>query len=182
MLTGIFVSARFPLAPLTLSSSLSEPDLPYNATAVVNVPQRHKPQRHSFDCRSRCVLSRDSSGVCHREHGYGRRLGRCELGSTAVRFFRLNNDRDASTQHPVANNSGLAYQPHHSFDLGSFSISSNANCPVDSPAKANCSPYALIVPASNPNVGVFTSSGVTYVRPPLRAMSCSPWMPSPFNP
>jgi hypothetical protein len=48
---------------------------------------------------------------------------------------------------------------------GLVSISSNANCPVDSPAKANSSPYTLIVPASNPNVGVFTSSGVAYAAP-----------------
>lgn len=48
---------------------------------------------------------------------------------------------------------------------GLVSISSNANCPAGSPANANCSPYTLVVPASNPNVGVFTSSGVAYTAP-----------------
>jgi hypothetical protein len=48
---------------------------------------------------------------------------------------------------------------------GLVSISSNANCPAGSPAGANCSPYTLVVPASNPNIGVFSSSGVAYTAP-----------------
>jgi hypothetical protein len=48
---------------------------------------------------------------------------------------------------------------------GLVSVSTNTNCPVGSPANANCSPYSLVVPASNPTIGVFSSSGVAYTAP-----------------
>ena len=48
---------------------------------------------------------------------------------------------------------------------GSISVESNATCPSGSPANANCAQYTLVVPASNPNVGIFSSSGVSYTAP-----------------
>ena len=51
--------------------------------------------------------------------------------------------------------------------MGVISVESNTSCPTGSPAKANCAQYTLVVPASNPNVGIFTSSGVTYTPPAL---------------
>jgi hypothetical protein len=48
---------------------------------------------------------------------------------------------------------------------GLISISSNTNCSAASPANANCAQYTLAVPGSNPNVGVFSSSGVSYTAP-----------------
>jgi len=48
---------------------------------------------------------------------------------------------------------------------GLISVASNTNCPKGSPASANCAQYTLVVPASNPNVGVFASSGVTFTAP-----------------
>jgi len=47
----------------------------------------------------------------------------------------------------------------------SISVESNTNCPTGSPANTNCAQYTLVVPASNPNVGMFSSSGVTYTAP-----------------
>jgi hypothetical protein len=46
-----------------------------------------------------------------------------------------------------------------------ISVDSNANCPMGSPANANCEQYTLVVPASNPSVGMFSSSGVSYTAP-----------------
>ncbi len=47
----------------------------------------------------------------------------------------------------------------------SISVEANTNCPTGSPLNANCKQYTLVVPASNPNVGVFSSSGVSYTAP-----------------
>ena len=47
----------------------------------------------------------------------------------------------------------------------SISVEANTNCPTESPLNANCKQYTLVVPASNPNVGVFSSSGVSYTAP-----------------
>src|SRR4029077_11157870 len=46
-----------------------------------------------------------------------------------------------------------------------ISVESNTNCPVGAPANSNCAQYTLVVPASNPNVGIFSSSGVSYTPP-----------------
>jgi hypothetical protein len=47
----------------------------------------------------------------------------------------------------------------------SLSVEANTNCPSGSPLNTNCAQYTLVVPASNPNVGVFSSSGVSYTAP-----------------
>jgi hypothetical protein len=49
----------------------------------------------------------------------------------------------------------------------SISVESNTNCPAGSPANANCAQYTLVVPASNPSVGMFSTSGVSYTAPAL---------------
>jgi hypothetical protein len=48
---------------------------------------------------------------------------------------------------------------------GLVSIESNTNCPSGSPANADCALYTLVVPGSNPSVGVFSSSGFSYSAP-----------------
>jgi hypothetical protein len=48
---------------------------------------------------------------------------------------------------------------------GLISLTSNTTCPTGSPANTNCAQYTLVVPASNPSVGVFSSSGFTYSTP-----------------
>ena len=44
-------------------------------------------------------------------------------------------------------------------------MSSSTSCPKGAPANANCAQFTLVVPASNPNVGVFSSAGVTFTAP-----------------
>jgi len=48
---------------------------------------------------------------------------------------------------------------------GLISISDSTNCPTGSPTGANCAPYTLVVPASNPSVGAFLAGGFTYSAP-----------------
>lgn len=48
---------------------------------------------------------------------------------------------------------------------GLIAVSASTNCPTGAPAKANCAQYTLVVPASNPSVGIFSSSGFTYSTP-----------------
>jgi hypothetical protein len=49
---------------------------------------------------------------------------------------------------------------------GLISVSTNNNCPTGAPANSNCAGYTLVVPASNPSVGIFSSSGFKYSTPP----------------
>jgi uncharacterized protein DUF4382 len=48
---------------------------------------------------------------------------------------------------------------------GLVSVSTNTNCPTGAPPQANCAGYTLVVPASNPSVGLFSASGFTYSTP-----------------
>ena len=49
---------------------------------------------------------------------------------------------------------------------GTISVDSNTACPTTgAPANSNCATYTLVVPASNPSVGLFSSSGFTYSTP-----------------
>ena len=48
---------------------------------------------------------------------------------------------------------------------GLVSVSSNTSCPTGAPANSNCAGYTLVVPASNPSVGIFSSSGFAYSTP-----------------
>src|SRR5262249_20969922 len=48
---------------------------------------------------------------------------------------------------------------------GIISVDSTANCPMSAPKNANCANYTLLVPASNPSVGLFSASGFTYSTP-----------------
>jgi hypothetical protein len=48
---------------------------------------------------------------------------------------------------------------------GTIMVSTNTNCPVGSPAGANCAQYTLVVPGSNPSVGLFSSSSFSYAAP-----------------
>ena len=48
---------------------------------------------------------------------------------------------------------------------GLISLTGNTTCPTGAPANTNCAQYTLVVPASNPSVGVFSSSGFTYSTP-----------------
>jgi Domain of unknown function (DUF4382) len=48
---------------------------------------------------------------------------------------------------------------------GLVSVSASTSCPTGAPAKATCAQYTLVVPASNPSVGIFSSSGFKYSAP-----------------
>jgi Domain of unknown function (DUF4382) len=48
---------------------------------------------------------------------------------------------------------------------GLISVSASTSCPTGAPANSNCAQYTLVVPASNPSLGIFSSSGFTYSTP-----------------
>jgi hypothetical protein len=170
METSADANGNFRFCPLPSGSfdivivAVGANNLPYNATAVVNVPNGTNlntiPLIAEVDAPSAAILQ----GLVTASTTIGgasvdvslSALQSVSFGSTMTVTRQINiplQTIPATPTSPVIPSTGLV------------SISSNANCPVDSPAKANSSPYTLIVPASNPNVGVFTSSGVAYAAP-----------------
>jgi len=55
--------------------------------------------------------------------------------------------------------------PAEGNSLAIISVESNSNCPATAPMNTNCAQYTLIVPASNPSVGIFSSGKITYAAP-----------------
>lgn len=48
---------------------------------------------------------------------------------------------------------------------GTISVDSTTGCPTTAPKNANCGSYTLVVPASNPSVALYSSSGLAYSTP-----------------
>lgn len=137
-------------------------NVPYNATAVLNVPN-------------------------------GTNLGSipliAELGASAPAVFRGfvtatkgtvpgTIDASFSALQTVASGPGTTQQitiplqtiPATSTtpevdSTGLVSVSTNIGCLPGTPVVANCAAYTLVVPASNPSVGLFSASGFAYSTP-----------------
>ena len=55
--------------------------------------------------------------------------------------------------------------PGEGNSVSNISVESNSDCPVTAPPNTNCAEYALVEPASNPSVGVFSAGKITYATP-----------------
>jgi hypothetical protein len=139
-------------------------NLPYNATAVVNVPNGTNlstiPLIAEVGASSAAILQGFVSASTATNGATAdvslAALQSISFGTTMTMTRQLNiplQTIPATLTSPAVLSTGLV------------SISSNTNCPAGSPASANCSPYTLVVPGSNPHVGVFSSSGVAYTAP-----------------
>jgi hypothetical protein len=139
-------------------------NLPYNATAVMNVsngtnlnaiPLVAEVGAPAPATLQGFVTASASSGGATADVSLSA-LQSVSFGTTMIVTRQLNIP--LQTIAPTATNPAI-------LSTGLISVSTNTNCPADSPANANCAPYTLVVPASNPTVGVFSSSGVVYTAP-----------------
>jgi len=55
--------------------------------------------------------------------------------------------------------------PAEGNSLSNISVDPNSACPATAPMNSNCAQYTLIVPASNPSVGIFSAGKITYSAP-----------------
>jgi len=58
--------------------------------------------------------------------------------------------------------------PAEGASIPSLSVESNTSCPATAPPNTNCAQYTLIVPASNPSVGVFSGGSIMFSQPATR--------------
>ena len=139
-------------------------NLPYNATTVINVPNGTNlnaiPLVAEVGAPAPAVLqgfvtASTATGGASVDVSLAA-LQSVSVGTTMTITRQLN----IPLQTISATNTSPAI-----LSTGLVSVSTNTNCPGGSPANANCSPYSLVVPASNPTIGVFSSSGVAYTAP-----------------
>jgi hypothetical protein len=139
-------------------------NLPYNATAVLNVPNGTNLNAIPLTAETGATAPAVLQGFVTATTGSAGATADVTLaalqpitfGTTTVATRQLNiplESIQATASTPAVPSTGLV------------SVSSNTNCPTGSPANANCQQYTLVVPASNPIVGVFSASGFTYAVP-----------------
>jgi hypothetical protein len=137
-------------------------NLPYNATVVFNVPNGANLSAIPLIAETSAtapatlegfVTATTSSGGATVDVG----LAALETVSTAMNASRQVTiplqKIQATNSNPEVDSTGL------------ISISSNTSCPSGSPASANCGSYTLVVPGSNPSVGMYATSAITYSTP-----------------
>jgi len=138
-------------------------NLPYNATAVVNVPNGTNLGAIPLAPETGATAPATLEGFVTATTGAAgasidvslSALQQISFGSPAVmRQLTIPLEAIQATQTTSATDS-----------TGLISISTSTSCPTGSPANTNCGQYTLVVPASNPSVGVFSSSGFAFSAP-----------------
>jgi hypothetical protein len=170
MQTAADTNGNFRFCPLPTGTfdividAVGPSNLPYNATVVLNVP-------NGSDLGTVPLIAETGATAPAVLQGFVTALTTAGAGATAdVSLAALQTvsagGSSASRQItiPLESIQAVAATPATN-STGVISVESSTSCPTGSPAKANCAQYTLVVPASNPNVGVFASSGVTYTAP-----------------
>jgi len=160
-------SFRFcPLPPGTfdiVAVAVGPNNLPYNATAVLNVPNGTNLGAIPLQPETGAAAPATLEGFVTATTGTAgasvdvslSALEQVSFGSPAItRQLTIPLEAIEATQTTSATAS-----------TGLISISTNTNCPTGSPVNSNCGQYTLVVPASNPSVGVFSASGFTFSAP-----------------
>ncbi len=142
--------------------ALGAANLPYNATAVVNVPNGTNlnviPLVAEAGATGPAILqgfvtAKTATAGAMADVSLAA-LQTINVSSTVTRHLTIPlQDAQATATSPAVMSTGL------------ISITDSKNCPTGSPMGANCAQYTLVVPASNPSVGVFASGGFTFSAP-----------------
>jgi len=166
MQTAADANGNFRFCPLPTGTfdivvvAVGPKNLPYNATAIVNVPNGTNlsvPLLAETGATAPAVLQ----GVVTATTGTAgatadvtlSALQQISIGMTTREITVPLQTIPATATTPEVDSTGL------------ISVASSMSCPTGASTKTNCAQYTLVVPASNPNVGVFTSSGVTFTAP-----------------
>lgn len=142
--------------------ALGPNNLPYNATAVLNVPNGQSlgpiPLVAETGATGPAVLQGFVTATS------GTAPAQIDAAMAALQSISVPGGTTRQLNIPLQNAPATSTTPAQA-STSPLAVASNAACPVGSPANANCAQYTLVVPASNPSVGVFASSGFTYSVP-----------------
>jgi hypothetical protein len=139
-------------------------NLPYNATAVVNVPNGTTLNAIPLVAETGAPSPAILQGVVTAATSSGGAT--VDVTLSALQAISFTSTMTVNRQLTIPLESIAATATSSAItSTGVISISTNTACPTGSPASANCSAYTLVVPGSNPSVGVFSSSGFSYAAP-----------------
>lgn len=144
-----------------VAAAVGPNNLPYNATAIGNVPNGTNLNAVPLVAETGAAAPAVLQGFVTATTGMAAAtadvtlsaLQQVSFGTTTRQITIPLEKIQAAGTSPETDSTGL------------ISVASSASCPMGAPANTNCAEYTLVVPASNPNVGVFSSSGVTFTAP-----------------
>ena len=142
--------------------ALSGSNAPYNATAIVNVPNGSDLGAIPLVAETGATGPAILQGFVTAKAASGGAT--VDVSVAALQSIALSGNVTRQLNIPLQNTSATAMGPAVN-STGVVSITGSMSCPSGSPVGANCAQYTLVVPASNPSVGVFASGGLTFRAP-----------------
>lgn len=138
-------------------------NLPYNASAVLNIPNGVSLGAIPLIAEVGAAAPAMLQGFVTASTSMGG--ASVDVSLAALQSITVGSGMTARQLNiPLQNIPATATNPEVD-STGLITVSSNTACPSSSPMNANCAAYTLVVPGSNPNVGVYSSSGISYAPP-----------------
>ena len=142
--------------------ALTSSNAPYNATAIVNVPNGSNLGAIPLVAETGATGPAILQGFVTAKTATGG--ASVDVSLAALQTISLSGNVTRQVNIPLQNTSPTAMSPAVN-STGLVSISDSKSCPMGSPMGANCAEYMLVVPASNPSVAAFASGGLTFSAP-----------------
>lgn len=137
-------------------------NVPYNATVVLNVPNGTNLNAIPLIAETGATAPAVLKGFVTATKGAG--AAAIDVTLAALQTVGTGGSTSRQIAVPLESIKAIAATPAVN-STEAISVESSTSCPAGTPANSNCAQYTLVVPASNPNVGIFTSSGVSYTAP-----------------
>lgn len=134
-------------------------NVPYNATAVLNVPNGTNLGTIPLIAETGATAPAVLQGLVTATNGMN--AGTIDVSLSALQTVPSGGSTNRPLTIPLQTIPATNTTPEVD-STGTISVASNTACLKTSPANANCATYTLVVPASNPSVGLFSASGFTY--------------------
>lgn len=137
-------------------------NVPYNATTVLNVPNGTNLGTIPLIAEVGATAPAVFQGFVTATNGGA--PGTIDVSLSALETVPSGATTTVEITIPLQTIPATATTPEVD-STGLIPVSASTSCPTGAPANANCAQYTLVVPASNPSVGIFSSSGFTYSTP-----------------
>jgi Domain of unknown function (DUF4382) len=160
---GNFRFCPLPIGPFdVVAVAVGPSNLPYNATTILNVPNGTSLGTVPLIAETGALASAVLQGFITATNAGA--PAPIDVSLYALQVISLNGGSTRALNIPLETIQATTTSPEVD-STSPISVSSATNCPAGSPANTNCAQYTLVVPASNPNVGVFASGSVSYTAP-----------------
>ncbi len=146
--------------------ALGPNNLPYNATAVLNVPNGTSLGLLSLVAETGATGPALLKGFVTATAGTAPSTtpATVDVSFTAFQAVTISGGTTRQLSIPLQTTQATATAPSQP-STSPLSVDAATSCPTGAPAHSNCAQYTLVVPGSNPSVGVFSSSGFKFAAP-----------------